>query len=192
MEGLETRTLALTLLLTSIGCLVGLARAGTFDSPVALLRKGIFTTISAHTGTGFAVNSAGLFLTDWGAIAPAAIVVAMALGGMASSTAGGFKAIRVGLISKSVVPRHPARRACPTRRVTVAAHRGVTRRVITDGEVRAAISIVVLYMMTAVAGALLGVYYGYAVRRGAVRVHLGPGQRRPHGRRDRPRACRSP
>ena len=161
VEGLETRTLGLTLLLTSIGCLVGLARAGTFDSPVALLRKGIFTTISAHTGTGFAVNSAGLFLTDWGAIAPAAIVLAMALGGMASSTAGGFKAIRVGLISKGVT-RDIRRAVMPDAAVTVAAHRGLTRRVITDGEVRAAISIVVLYMMTAVAGALLGVYFGYA------------------------------
>ena len=160
VETLEPRTLAVTLTTTTVLCLVGLARAGAFEAPMGLLRKGVFTMVSAHTGTGFAVNSARLFVTDWGAIAPAAVVLAMALGGMASSTAGGFKAIRVGLISKAVI-RDVRRAVLPDAAVTVAAQRGLTNRIITDGEVRAAISIVVLYMMATVAGALLGVYFGY-------------------------------
>lgn len=160
-ENLEMRSLAITGFVTALVCLVGLARTEAFTEPMALLRKGVFTLVSAHSGTGFSVTAPRLFITDWGPIAPAAIVLAMALGGMASSTAGGFKAIRVGLISKGVV-RDVRRAVLPDAAVTVAATPGQTRRIITDGEVRAAITIVVLYMLTHVAGALLGVYFGYA------------------------------
>jgi trk system potassium uptake protein TrkH len=160
-ENLETRSLAVTGIVTVVVCLLGLARAGTFTEPVALVRKGLFTVVSAHSGTGFSVNVPRLFVTDWGAIAPAAIVLAMALGGMASSTAGGFKAIRVGLISKGIL-RDVRRAVLPDAAVTVAVHRGLTDRRITDGEVRSAITIVVLYMSLHVTGALLGVYFGYA------------------------------
>lgn len=159
-ESLETRALAVTGLVSVVVCLVGLARAGAFTEPIGLLRKGVFTLVSAHSGTGFAVNAPRLFITDWGTIAPAAVVLAMALGGMASSTAGGFKAIRVGLISKAVL-RDVRRAVLPDAAVTIAAQRGLTRRIITDGEVRSAITIVVLYMGMHVAGALLGVYFGY-------------------------------
>ena len=102
-QNLEMRSLAVTGTITAVVVLVGLGRAGTFTDPLSLLRKGVFTLVSAHSGTGFAVNAPRLFVTDWGLVAPAAIVLAMALGGMASSTAGGFKAIRVGLVTKSVV-----------------------------------------------------------------------------------------
>ena len=159
-ENLEMRSLAVTGLVTLVVCLVGLARTGAFTEPLGLLRKGVFTLVSAHSGTGFAVTAPRLFITDWGPIAPAAIVLAMALGGMASSTAGGFKAVRVGLVSKAVL-RDVRRAVLPDAAVTVAATPGQNRRVITDGEVRSAITIIVLYMLMHVAGALLGVYFGY-------------------------------
>lgn len=162
VDNIEVHALAITGLLTIVAGLVGLARAGTFTETGALFRKGVFTIISAHSGTGFAVNAPRLFVTDWGAIAPAAVVLAMALGGMASSTAGGFKAIRVGLVTKSVL-RDIRRAVLPDAAVTVASYGGSThRRTITDGEVRAAISILVLYMGAHLAGALLGVYHGYS------------------------------
>jgi trk system potassium uptake protein len=63
--------------------------------------------LSAHSGTGFGVTSGTLFLSDWGTLAPAAVVIVMALGGMAGSTAGGIKAIRVGLTAKGVAAGHP-------------------------------------------------------------------------------------
>lgn len=160
VQNLEMRSLAVTGVITVVVCLVGLGRSGTFTDPTGLLRKGVFTLVSAHSGTGFAVNAPRLFVTDWGLIAPAAVVLAMALGGMASSTAGGFKAIRVGLIAKSVI-RDVRRSVMPDAAVTVASYRGLTRTVLRDGDVRAAISIVVLYMMAHVAGALLGVYFDY-------------------------------
>lgn len=158
---LEVRSLVITGLLTIVICLIGLARAGAFTDTMPLLRKGVFTIVSAHSGTGFGVNASSLYRTDWGTVAPAAVVLAMALGGMASSTAGGFKAIRVGLVSKAVL-RDIRRAIQPDAAATVAVMPGRNRRIITDGEVRAAVTILVLYIMGHVAGALLGVYFGYS------------------------------
>lgn len=160
-ENLEVRTLAATLMLTTAVTLIGLGRAGTYGEVGGLFRKGVFTVVSAHTGTGFAVEPAALLAHDWGLIAPAGVVLAMALGGMASSTAGGFKAIRVGLATKSVF-RDIRRAVQPDAAVVVATYpAGARRRTLTDEEVRAAITILVLYMITHLAGALLGVYFGY-------------------------------
>lgn len=161
-ENFEVRTLAVTLALTAAVTLVGLGRAGTYGDVGALFRKGFFTVVSAHTGTGFAVEPAGVLNHDWGLVAPAAVVLAMALGGMASSTAGGFKAIRVGIATKSVF-RDIRRAVQPDAAVVVATYPSGSgqRKTLTDNEVRTAISIVVLYVMTHIAGALLGVYFGY-------------------------------
>ncbi len=157
----EVRTLAVTLGLTTVIATLGLARAGAYTDTLALFRKGVFTLVSAHTGTGFAVTAAPVLQQDWGLVAPAAVVLAMALGGMAGSTAGGFKAIRVGLATKAVV-RDIRRSIQPDAAVVVSSYpAGGGRRTLTDGEVRAAITILVLYVMTLLAGALLGVFYGY-------------------------------
>lgn len=158
---LELRTLAATGLLTMAVCLIGLGRAGAFTDATALFRKGVFTIISAHTGTGFAVNAGRLYATDWGAVAPAAVVLAMALGGMASSTAGGIKAIRVALASKAV-SRDVRRAIQPDAAYLLATYREKrTRRVITDEQVSGAATIMVLFMMMYLAGALVGVYYNH-------------------------------
>lgn len=161
-ENLETRTLATTGFITAVLVVFGLARAGTFDGVEALFRKGIFTLVSAHTGTGFGVNTGRLFVTDWGLIAPAGIVVAMALGGMASSTAGGIKAMRIGLAAKAVF-RDIRRAVQPDAAIVVASYRARHRLIIRDAQVRSAITIFVLFLLLYFAGAMAAVYYGYSI-----------------------------
>jgi trk system potassium uptake protein TrkH len=79
----------------------GLAGLGTYTSLFGLSRQGFFQILSAHTGTGFAtVPSSELAL--WGGLAFGGMAIAMALGGMASSTAGGVKAMRVGIVSRAI------------------------------------------------------------------------------------------
>jgi trk system potassium uptake protein TrkH len=57
--------------------------------------------LSAHTGTGFTtVSSSELAL--WGGLAFGGIGIAMAFGGMASSTAGGVKSLRIGLTIRTI------------------------------------------------------------------------------------------
>ena len=160
LSALESRTLMITGVLTTTLILLGLARAGTFTDMESLFRKGVFSAISAHTTTGFTVNTSRMFVTDWGLVAPAALLLALALGGMASSTAGGVKAIRVGLAAKSVA-RDIRRAIQPDAAVVVTTVRQRHRRVLTDAQVHQAITILVLYLGMFIGGAILGVYYGF-------------------------------
>jgi trk system potassium uptake protein TrkH len=101
-RNLEARTILITFAATLLFTQLGLAILGVYTSAGALGRQSYFQVLSAHTGTGFAtVPSSELAL--WGGLAFAGMVAAMALGGMASSTAGGVKALRVGLTAKAIV-----------------------------------------------------------------------------------------
>lgn len=159
LQNLETRTLAVTGLIATTILLLGLARAGTYTDGGALFRKGVFSAVSAHTSTGFTVNTSTLFVTDWGLIAPAGLLLALGLGGMASSTAGGVKAIRIGLAAKAVF-RDIRRAIQPDAAIVVSSYVQRHRRILRDGDVRAAITILVLYMSSFIGGALVGVFYG--------------------------------
>lgn len=99
----EVRTLAVSMTVVMAVVLLGLGRSGAQTDLVPLFRRGVFTAISAHTTTGLQVVSPRLFTTDWGQLAPAALVAAMAIGGTTGSSAGGLKALRAGIILRGLV-----------------------------------------------------------------------------------------
>jgi trk system potassium uptake protein TrkH len=69
------------------------------DSPLRALREALFQTTSLITGTGFST-------ADWQAWDPLArtlLLLFMAIGGMAGSTAGGLKVIRVLLLARNSI-----------------------------------------------------------------------------------------
>ncbi len=101
LKNLETRTILTTFLLTMTFTLVGLAALGAYTSVAGLSRQGFFQILSAHTGTGFATVPSSE-LVRWSGLAFGGMAIAMALGGMASSTAGGVKAMRVGLSVRAI------------------------------------------------------------------------------------------
>lgn len=156
---IETRALAVTLASLSVVVMFGLARSGAYTGADGLFRKGFFTLLSAHSGTGFGVNSGMLYVTDWGTLAPAAIVGAMALGGMASSTAGGIKAIRIGITFKALVA-DVRRLLLPESALVVATYHSQRRRILRDDLVRGATTVLLLYVVTYLAGAMVGLLYG--------------------------------
>jgi trk system potassium uptake protein TrkH len=156
---IETRTLAVTLAGLSILGMFGLARSGAYTEAGGLFRKGFFTFLSAQTNTGFVVTSGTLYVTDWGTLAPAAIVGAMGLGGMASSTAGGIKAIRVGITFKALVA-DVRRLLLPESALVVATYHSQRRRILRDDLVRGATTILLLYVVTYLLGAMVGLFYG--------------------------------
>jgi trk system potassium uptake protein len=159
VRNLEVRSLLTTVLGTTAVAMVGLALAGSYASAGGLFRRGFFTVLSAHSGTGFAVTDGTRLLTDWGALAPAAVVVAMALGGMAGSTAGGIKAIRVGLTAKGLV--HEVRRVLlPEAALATTRYHSARTRLLSTRVVRAASTVLLLYVLTYLAGALVGLAYG--------------------------------
>jgi trk system potassium uptake protein len=160
LRHLESKTLAATSFLFLLVISFGLLRAGTYDSVEAMFRKGFFTLVSAVSSTGHQVNVGETYLTDWGVLAPAAIVGAMAIGGMASSTSGGIKAMRVGLAIKTLV--HDIRRILlPEAAVQVTTyHAGGRRRILRDDTSRAATSVLLLFVVTYLIGAIVGLAYG--------------------------------
>jgi trk system potassium uptake protein TrkH len=139
---------------------VGLARSGTYTGGAELFRIGFFHMVSAHTTTGLSLVPGRLFVTDWGVLAPAVIVTAMALGGMAGSTAGGIKAMRVGLLAKGVV-REVRRVLMPDSAVMVQSYHATTRRIISDADVRGAATLLLLFLLLFLTGGMVGLFYGY-------------------------------
>jgi trk system potassium uptake protein len=159
LRDLEVRSLTLTVVAATVLAMLGLASTGAYTDASGLFRKGFFTILSAHSGTGFAVNSGALIVTDWGALAPAAIVGAMALGGMAGSTAGGIKAMRIGLTVKGV--QHDLRRVLhPSSSLVVTTYHSGRRRILRDATARAATTVLLLYILTYLAGAAVALAYG--------------------------------
>lgn len=159
LRHLETRTLAVTSTALAVAVAAGLVLAGTYHSAEAVFRRGIFTLVSAVTSTGHQVNAGPTYASDWGALAPAAIVAAMAIGGMASSTAGGIKAIRVGIAFKTVV--HDVRRILlPESAVVRTSYHAGRRQLLSDATARAAITVLLLFVTTHLLGAVVGLAYG--------------------------------
>lgn len=156
----ETRTVFASVLLLMGIMVVGLTRTGTFESFWPLYRHALFNTISAHTTTGLGTVPGRLFVTDWGVLAPAALVTAMAVGGMAGSTAGGIKGIRLGLILKGL--KGDVRRVLlPENAVVVESYHASTRQILKNSQVRDAALFLLLWLLLYMGGALMGLFYGY-------------------------------
>jgi trk system potassium uptake protein len=155
----ELRTLVTTMVILTALALYGLATSGAYAATGGLFRKGFFTVLSAHSGTGFAVTSGDVVASDWGVLAPAAVVIAMALGGMAGSTAGGIKSIRVGLTAKGLL-RDVRRLLLPESALIVTTYHAGRRRVLRPETLHAATALLLLYAGTYLLGALVGLFYG--------------------------------
>jgi trk system potassium uptake protein len=159
LRHLETRTLAISSSLLFVVVCLGLVRSGTYDSVGPLIRKGLFTLVSAVSSTGAQVNVDETYGTDWGVLAPAAIVVAMAIGGMASSTAGGIKALRIGVTAKALV--HDVRKLLqPESALVLTTYDVGKRQILRDETVRAATTVLLLFVVNYLVGALIGLAYG--------------------------------
>lgn len=154
LGSIETRTFALTLGVLTAITMVGLGRAGAFVDVEPLARRGLFMVVSAHTTSGLGVVDGRLIPTDWGLIAPATLVAAMSVGGMAGSTAGGATAWRVGVVLRSVL-RDVRRVLLPESALIVTSFRHGRRMLLSDALVRAASTTLLLYLVTYLLGGLL-------------------------------------
>ena len=159
-RNIETRTMAISVVALFAIMAVGLARTGTFTDLSPLFRHGWFQAVAAHTTTGLATVPGRLYVTDWGVLAPAMIVTAMAFGGMAGSTAGGIKAIRMGLIFKGL--RRDIRKVLlPENAVVIETYHSSSRRLLADTQVRGAATVLLLWLVLYFGGGLFGLFYGY-------------------------------
>lgn len=150
---LDTRIFTLLLFVTIVGAVVGLARAGTYDAVWPLFRHATFMSVAAITTTGLSTVEPKLLATDFGLVAPAALVTAMAVGGMAGSMAGGFKTLRAGFLLKGVVG-DVRRVLLPESAYTRAGYEREGRReILTDAHIRSAATTVLLSLGAILVGA---------------------------------------
>ncbi|TDB36897.1 MAG: TrkH family potassium uptake protein [Actinobacteria bacterium] len=159
-SNIEARTLAINMGLLSLAVAIGLTATRLFGSPGEVIRKGVYHIVSANTGTGHQTLYAPQWGTDVGGLAFAAVVLAMAFGGMASSTAGGIKALRVGVIVKGIIQRVRVSLAPPSAVIRTRYHH-ITDQTLTDELLSGALLVFVLYVVTYISGGLIGAAYGY-------------------------------
>ena len=159
-KDIETRTMIIWVFVMLIVFTSSLTTASQFTSLPALLRRGLFMVISTFTTTGFqnvttnqlvVVFSSGAFLT---------LGIFMAVGGGAGSTGGGIKVSRVGLILKSILATMKQILAPDSARTAVT-YNHLGRQTLSEGSVKEAMTVFMLFVVTYIAGALVGIAHGY-------------------------------
>jgi trk system potassium uptake protein TrkH len=159
-KNIETRTLLLSAILTFTIVAIGLNKLGVYSNFMILFRKGFFQLISAHTTTGYMTIYAQQFIREWGDLALIGIILAMALGGCACSTAGGIKMLRIGIIFKAFI-QDIKRLFLPEHAIVTAKFHHVKTVFLEDTQARAVLLITLSYVAIYVLGALVGVWCGY-------------------------------
>lgn len=160
-RNIEVVTLFITIITTFSLCAVGLARLGVYPEAIALFRKGFYQVISGHVGTGYQTIYARQFVLEWGGLAMVATTIAMALGGCACSTAGGIKALRVGIVFKAL--RQDIKRIMvPGESVILQKFHHIKDIVLEDRHVRPAAIIALCYILLYFLGAIVGMLFGYS------------------------------
>lgn len=159
---LETRTIISTLFLTMMLTLLGLAATGLFVNVAGLARQGLFQVLSAHTGTGFSTVPS-TELARWSGLAFGGLAIAMALGGMGSSTAGGVKSLRIGLTVKAVV-NQIRQMLLPEHALVGTGYYQSGRKHLTPSLTQSVMIISLLYVALYLLGAGVGLAYGVPVQ----------------------------
>jgi len=161
LKNLETRVLATVVAAGSMLVAVGLAASKHFPGGLAFLRKGVFQVISGHSA-GHQTVYGNQLIEEFGSIGVLAIIIGMAIGGSLSSTGGGVKALRVGVITKSIILQTKQALAPPSSTLKVRYHH-ITERILSPDVVGAAATVLILYLGTYLMGGVAGALYGYGV-----------------------------
>ena len=160
-KNIESVTLFITIVTMFSLCAVGLSRLGVYPEAISLFRKGFYQIISGHVGTGYQTIYARQFVLEWGGLAMVAVTIAMALGGCACSTAGGIKALRIGIIFKAL--RQDIKRIMvPPDSIMLQKFHHIKDMVLEDKHVRPAAIIALCYLLLYFGGAIIGMLCGYS------------------------------
>lgn len=160
LRDIETRTVVIWLGVMTLVFASALSTSPLFSDLPAMLRRGLFMVISSHTTTGFQTVTSNQITTVFTSGAFLTLALIMAVGGGAGSTAGGIKLYRVGIIFKAIVSTVKEALSPDSARVVVAYNRN-GRHILTPDVVQEAMTVFILYVVTYVVGALVGVAHGY-------------------------------
>lgn len=157
---METITMAIWLVLVVLVFSATLCASQGFDALPVMLRRGLFTVISAMSTGGLQNVTTNEMVTCFGSGALLMIAMVMAIGGSAGGTAGGIKFFRVGIVFKSVVASIKSALSPDSAHVVVTyTHAG--RRILTPEVSREALTVFVLYVSSYAFGTFAGMAAGY-------------------------------
>lgn len=161
IKNIETRSLFFTIILCWLIVIHGLTNfTPLYSNFSSLFRKGFYHVLSAHTGTGYMTVYAKEFAAQWSEVALVGLIVAMALGGSSCSTAGGIKAIRIGVFFKSFL-LELKKRALPPSAIVIERFHHFREQVLGEEMLRFAFFITLLYLLTYFLGGVIGSFLGY-------------------------------
>ncbi|MFC1637525.1 TrkH family potassium uptake protein [Candidatus Margulisiibacteriota bacterium] len=159
-KNMETRTLFISISILFAITAIGLTQMSTYPGWLANFRKGFYQIISAHSGTGYMTIYAPQFANEWGPLALLMTIFAMGFGGSACSTAGGIKALRIGIFFKALI-QDIRRIMAPGSAIVLAKFHHIKDIILEDRLVRSAMVVLISYVITYFAGTIVGLYYGY-------------------------------
>ncbi len=158
-KNLEPKVLAFVVATMSALVAVGLTHSASFAEPFGVFRKGVFQVISGHSAGHQTVYGHQL-ATDFTGVGLIAIMIGMAVGGSLSSTGGGVKALRIGVITKSIV-LHVKQALAPRSSAMAVRYHHLGERILTPEVTGAAATVLILYLGTYLVGGVAGAAYGY-------------------------------
>ena len=159
-EDMEVRATAIWILVIVVVFMASLAGSRLLSSLPTMERRGLFMIVAAFTTTGFQ-NVTSPQLTDaFSSGSFLVLAILMAVGACSGSTTGGIKIGRFGILIKSVVATIKEALAPDTARV-VSSYQHIGRRMVTPELVREATTVLILYGVTYIIGALAGIASGY-------------------------------
>lgn len=159
-KNIETRTLAVSIFMISMLVGVGLARDSSYSGPLEVIRKGLYHLVSAHTGTGHQTLYAAHWSSQYSEAALIGIILAMGLGGAVSSTAGGIKALRLGLLFKTIV-RNVREAASPKSALVQTRYHHVRDKILSPELAGTVLIFFTTYVLAYITGGIIGTLYGY-------------------------------
>lgn len=156
----ETITFFITVMATFALVVVGLMKSGFYPGNLALFRRGFYQLVSGHSGTGYMTIYKMQFIQGWGSLSLLGIIIAMGIGGCSSSTAGGIKILRIGLVFRGFL-KEIKQLMSPESGVIVQKFHHFKERVLEDTQVKAAALIILAYILLYIFGTVAGTFLGY-------------------------------
>ena len=160
-EDMEVRATALWIIVIVVVFMASLAGSRLLSGLPAMERRGLFMIFAAFSTTGFQ-NVTTPQLTGGAFSSGAFLVLAilMAVGACSGSTTGGIKVQRFGILVKGIVATLKETLAPDSARV-LTSYQHIGRRPVTPELVREATTVLILYGVTYIIGALVGIASGY-------------------------------
>jgi trk system potassium uptake protein TrkH len=159
-KNIEVIVFTASVLIATLLASSALIRSNLYPDSVVIFRKIFYHIASGQTTTGFSTIASRQFVRDWGPLGMIAASLAMAIGASASSTGGGFKGLRVGILTKALL-QDIKKLILPESAVVVTKFHHIRDNILTNEHVRSAGIIVLSYIFIYSFGTVLGMILGY-------------------------------